>query len=189
MILLWWMAYIAQPLIMAITGVIVWWYTIETKRLRGTAQCQIGVSQQQLKTTQEQIETTQRPFIVIAPRWNNEDRLKEFIVRNVGNSAAVNVELIYGQYKLMIPIVDSKEAVSVDVIEDSDTLRDIANTVGPPIGWLDFTLDAASLSKGVIMKIEYCNVAMMQYYTTEKILPERVIIESSGKMGAYNPFT
>lgn len=175
----WWIAYFAQPIIMAITGGILWWYTIETQRLRKTAEHQI-------KTTQEQIETTQRPFIVIAPRWN-EDRLKRFIVRNVGNSAAVNVELIHGQYKLMIPIVDSKEEVSVNVIEDSDTLRDIANTVGPPIGWLDFTLDAASLSKGVIMKIEYCNVAMMQYYTTEKILPERVIIESSGKMGAYNP--
>ena len=38
------------------------------------------------------------------------------------------------------------------------------------------------------MKIEYCNVAMMQYHTTERILPGGVIIESSGKMGTYNPF-
>jgi len=181
MTLLWWIVYVAQPIIMAITGGIVAWYTVETKRLRKTAEHQI-------KTTQEQIETTQRPFIVIDPTWN-EGRLLRFIVRNIGNSAAVNVELIYGRYKLIIPIIDGKEAVSVGLIEDNDTLREIHDLVRLPEDWLKFTLDAASLSKGVIMKIEYCNVAMMQYHTTERILPDKVIIESSGKMGVYNPFT
>ena len=188
MTLLWWLAYIAQPIIMGITGWIVWRYTRETERLRETAQRQIEVSQQQVKATQEQIETMQRPFVVIAPKWN-EGCLQTFIVRNVGNSAAVNVELIYGQYKLMIPIIDSKEAVTVGVQEDSNTIRDIHALVEIPEDWLVFTLDATLLSKGVIMKIEYCNVAMMQYHTTQKILPERVVIESSGKMGVYNPFT
>jgi len=188
MTLLWWLAYIAQPIIMGITGWIVWQYTRETKRLRETAQQQISVSQQQVKATQEQIETMQRPFVVIAPKWN-EGRLQTFIVRNIGNSAAVNVELIYGQYKLMIPIIDSKEAMTVGVQEDSDIIRDINATLEFPEDWLVFTLDTTSLSKGVIMKIEYCNVAMMQYHTTQKILPERVVIESSGAMGVYNPFT
>src|SRR2546421_4891620 len=91
MTLVWWIFYVAQPVIMAITGGIVWWYTVETKRLRETAQRQIEASQRQVEMTQEQIETMQRPFIVIDPTWN-DGRLIRFIVRNVGNSAAVNVE-------------------------------------------------------------------------------------------------
>lgn len=185
--LVWWIAYVAQPIIMAITGGIVWWYTLETKWLRKTAQHQIEVSQQQLKVAQEQIENAQRPFIVIDPTWN-EYCLRRFTVRNIGNSAAVNVELIYGRYKLMIPIIDSKEAVTVGIREDSDMAADIDALVMIPTDDLVFLLDATSLAKGVIMKIEYCNVAMMQYHTTERIIPDKVIIESSGKMGVYNPF-
>jgi hypothetical protein len=179
---LWWLIYLSPILTLAVVG----WYTLETKWLRKTAQQQIEVSQQQLKAIQEQIETTQRPFMVIDPTWN-DNSLRKFKVRNIGNSAAVNVELIYGRYKLMIPIIDSKEWVDVGVIEDSDALRELHDLLGLPEEWLKFTLNAESISKGVIMKIEYCNVAMMQYYTNEKILPEKVIIESSGKMGLYNP--
>jgi hypothetical protein len=34
----------------------------------------------------------------------------------------------------------------------------------------------------------YVNVVMMQYHTTEKVVPEKVLIESSGKRGIYNPW-
>ena len=70
--------------------------------------------------------------------------------------------------------------------EDSEVTAAIDELM--PTDDLVFTLDAASISRGVPMKIEYCNVAMMQYHTTERILPGGVIIESSGKMGTYNPF-
>jgi len=170
---------------MAVTGGIVAWYTIEAKRLRETAQRQIAVSQRQVEMTQEQMETMQRPFVVIDPTWN-EGRLIRFIVRNVGNSAAVNVELIYGQYTLGISIIDNKERVSVGIREDSEVTAAIEELMPPDD--LVFILDATSISRGVPMKIEYCNVAMMQYHTTERILPGGVIIESSGKMGTYNPF-
>jgi hypothetical protein len=177
---LWWsIAYFAQPVILAITGGILWWYTKETQRLRKTAELQI-------KTTQEQIETIQRPFVVITPKWH-QGSLTAFIVGNIGNSVTVNVELIYGKHRLMIPTLKTKEEIRVDVLEDGENLggrhAERRFTENEPV----YTLDKTSL-KEVIMKIEYCNVAMMQYSTTQKILPEKVITESSGKMGVYNSF-
>ena len=178
MTLWWWIGYFAQPVITIITAFIVWWYTVETKRLRKTAE-------RQIETTQKQTETLQRPFVVIEPKWQKGSLIR-FTVRNVGNSAAVNVELVDGQYRLMIPILDSKESVFVGVVEDKGILRDIRDTMEFPEGWQEFTLDAKSISKGTIIKIEYCNVAMVQYHTTQQIFPGKVIIELSGEMGLYN---
>ena len=187
MTLLWWIAYVAQPIIMGITGGIVWWYTIETQRLRATAQRQIEVSQQQLQATQEQIETAQRPFIVIDPKWE-EGCLQTFIIRNIGNSAAINVELVDGPRRLTTPILEVSEAIAVEVVEHHDNQIDIDVWRKKVEDGTAFPLDGKSRYKGVLMKIEYCNVAMMQYHTTERIRPRGVIIESSGKMGTYNPF-
>jgi hypothetical protein len=185
---------------MGTTAVIVYYYTRETKRLRQEAQRQveatqrqIDVSQQQVKTTQEQIEISQRPFVVIDPQWRRE-HLQTLKLRNIGNSAAINVEVIAGQYRVNVPILESQEMVVVEVCEDDPKMMALELLQTKVLGGPEqeaprekriFRLDPTSRSRGLILKIEYCNVAMMQYHTTEKILPTGVIIESSGKMGPY----
>ena len=182
-----------QTIIVGITAWIVWRYTRETQRLREVAQNQVEVSQQQLNATQKQIEAMQRPFIVVDAERREGGRLYLLNFRNIGNSAAVNVEGIYGQYNVKIPIIESQENVSVDV-HQVDSPVSLGDAVEETLeirkeSKYEFPLDAASITGGFILKIEYCNVAMMQYHTTQKVLPERVIIESSEKMGPDNPYT
>jgi hypothetical protein len=128
-IILWWLQYfspVLQTLVFAVTGLIVWWYAKETQRLRVQSQNQveaihqqIEVSQQQVKVTQEQIEVMQRPFIVISPIWY-ENSIQKIKVRNIGNSAAINIEIIRdAHHKAIIPIIDSRDTFDIDVWEDS----------------------------------------------------------------------
>ncbi len=204
-IVLWWLQYVSpflQVLILAITGLIIWRYTKETQRLREEAQRQVEAiqrqtevfqqqvktSQEQVKVTQEQIEVSQRPFVVIDPQWH-EGRLRTFRLRNIGNSAAVNVEIVHGPQRTKTSIVENGEPVNIQVQEDNmrsmemfAQLHDLDINTEPI-----FFLDATSISKGVLLKIEYCNVAMMQYSTTERISQNGIVIEpaGTGKMGPY----
>jgi len=80
---------IIQTVILGITGLIVCWYTKETKRLRKISHRQVEVSQQQVKVTQEQIETMQRPFLFLIDEITDDHR--SLYAENFGYGPAMNI--------------------------------------------------------------------------------------------------
>jgi len=81
-------------------------------------------------------------------------------------------------HKAIIPIIDSRDTFDIDVWEDStqgknlnSVLKVFCQEKHPTMDAIEeklLFLDPTSRSQGVILKIEYCNVAMMQYHTTER---------------------
>jgi hypothetical protein len=191
-----------QAGILAITAWIVWKYTKETQRLRQTAHCQVEVSREQVKVSQEQIETMQRPFIVVDPVWQ-EGCLDQLKFRNVGNSAAVNIVAICGENDVKISIIEKLEEFSISVQEDTESRKKFAQELEEMTQGLknesEFTIsnvlfvdpqlipknvlfvDPQLIPKGINLRIKYDNVAMMQYYTDQEILRDKVIIKSPGR--------
>jgi hypothetical protein len=179
-----------QAGILAISAWIVWKYTKETQRLRQTAQGQVEVSREQVKVSQEQIETMQRPFIVVEPVWQ-EGRLDRLKFRNVGNSAAVNMVAICGENSVKISLIEKLEEFSMSVQEDAESSKKFAQELEEMTQGLknesEFTIsnvlfvDPQLIPKGINLRIKYDNVAMMQYYTDQEILRDKVIIKSSGR--------
>jgi hypothetical protein len=179
-----------QAGILAISACIVWKYTKETQRLRQTAQCQVEVSRTQVKVSQEQIETMQRPFIVVNPVWQ-EGRLDRLKFRNVGNSAAVNIVAICGENSVKISLIEKLEEFSISVQEDAESSKKFAQELEEITQGLknesEFTIsnvlfvDPQLIPKGINLRIKYDNVAMMQYYTDQEILRDKVIIKSPGR--------
>jgi hypothetical protein len=99
------------------TAVIVWWYTKETQRLRETAQ-------QQVEAAHQQIEVQQRPLIIVEPQ-----RSDLLIVRNIGNSAAMNITIraVKGPSTVMIPLLTHGSGTSIGIDTDGEELHARAN--------------------------------------------------------------
>jgi hypothetical protein len=103
---------VLNPLILAITAVIVWRYTLETKRLRETAQRQVEAAYQQ-------IEVQQCPLVIIeAPRQDS------LIVRNIGNNAAINIKIgvVNGPSTVMIPLLTPGSGTGIGIDTNGETL-------------------------------------------------------------------
>jgi hypothetical protein len=90
-----------QALTLAITGVIVWYYTRETKRLREEAQRQTA----QLL----------RPFVFITAAWSPE-ALAGVQLGNIGNSAAINVTVEIEAHRLIIPVLHAGQSRKIDLM-------------------------------------------------------------------------
>jgi hypothetical protein len=99
-----------QAAILLGTAGIVWWYTKETQRLRETAQ--------------QQVEVQQRPLIIIEPQFS-EGALSLLIVRNVGNSAAINVTVVKDASTVRISLLTPGSGTSVRIETDTEAISQI----------------------------------------------------------------
>lgn len=80
---------IAQTIVLVLTGAVIVWYTIETARLRRTAQRQLESQLRQVDAQLEQTETQVRPFVVLIP-----DKGKgSATVENIGFGPALNIRI------------------------------------------------------------------------------------------------
>jgi hypothetical protein len=198
-LVLWWTVYLSPLLnvvIIAITAIILLWYTYETHRLRKTAQAQsqnlekqIAVSQQQVQVTQQQIEVMRRPFVMVDP-YSLNNSLVRFDVSNIGNSAAINIEVIAGPVRLKIHTIEIDDTIIVNVFErtsppvDTEEILEIYAHAKPleMENSPSLLLSSELLSQGLLLEIKYYNVAMVQYFTTMLVFPSRVSITASGTM-------
>jgi hypothetical protein len=154
---------VLNNVILAITAVILWWYTRETKRLRETAQRQVEAAYQQ-------IEVQQRPLVIIeAPRPDS------LILRNVGNSAAINIKIgvANGPSTIMIPLLTPGSGRGIGV----DTNGEAVDTRSRLRFWTDqgllgqvyaLFIDQDSI-QNYTLHIEYQNVAMQAYVVEERV--------------------
>src|SRR5262245_13868491 len=90
-----------QILILLGTAVIVWGYTKENQRLRETAQ--------------QQIEVQQRPFVIVTPEELQGDR-QWLRVRNIGNSAAINIHIMLDGEPMILSFSLQGDSVAGPVI-------------------------------------------------------------------------
>jgi hypothetical protein len=72
--------------ILATTGLVLIWYTVETRRLRIQAQ-------RQVEEIQQQTEVQVRPFVIVEPYFADDTTHGKFLARNVGNGTALNVRV------------------------------------------------------------------------------------------------
>jgi hypothetical protein len=73
-------------IIVLATGLVLIWYTVETKRLRAQAQ-------RQVEEIQQQTEAQLRPFVIVEPTFTEGITHGEFIMRNIGNGTALNIRI------------------------------------------------------------------------------------------------
>lgn len=171
------------------TGLVLVWYTVETRRLRIEAQKQVEI-------TQQQKEIQQRPFVILEVgnfgRMTKSDTLfpvnreYHFRVRNIGNSPAINVKVNEVQ---MVP-----ELFPGVIMKFPDTIPILLPGEPQPIrsedwhegksrgGHLDAHLDPAYTNGTSTITIEFCNVEMMRYHVKLKIAPKYWGILCSGKV-------
>ncbi len=166
---------VLNTLILAITAVIVWWYTWETRRLRETAQRQVEVAYQQ-------IEVQQRPLVIIKAQQPGP-----LTVLNIGNSAAINIKIgvANGPSTVMIPLLTPGSGSSIGV-DTNDGTPDTRSRLGfyTDLGFGEVNalfIDQDSIRNGYTLHIEYQNVAMHAYVTDESITPEGFEIIHSGR--------
>lgn len=144
-----------QTIAIILTGIIVIWYTVETKMLRFE--------------TQRQTEVSLRPFIVF------EILNDHFSLRNLGTAPALNVKIRPVQ-------VDANESIIIqfpDLIPSimpgkSVEVRAESFKKGKSAG--DFFLahiDPSYANRTLTIKIDYQNIELHKYTTKEKISPKK----------------
>lgn len=135
-----------------VTAGIVWWYTKETQQLRETAQ-------QQVEAAHQQIEVQQRPLVIAEPR-----RSDSLIVRNIGNSAAMNITIRVAKSPsiVMIPLLTPGSGIGIGI----DTNGEALDTRSRLRFWTeqgllgqDYALfiDQDSIQNGYTLHVEYQN--------------------------------
>jgi len=82
-------------IVLGATGLVLIWYTVETKSLRIEAQ-------RQVEEIQQQTETQLRPFVIVEPIFTEDTSHGNFVARNVGNGTAINIRVwfVRVQYEL-----------------------------------------------------------------------------------------
>jgi hypothetical protein len=153
-----------NTVILAITVGIVFWYTWETKRLRETAQ-------QQVEAAYQQIEVQQRPLVIVeAPRSDS------LIVRNIGNSAAINIKITVanGPSTVMIPLLTPGSGIGIGIDTNGEALDTLARlrfwTEQGLLGQVyALFIDQDSIRNGYTLHIEYQNVSMHAYVIEERV--------------------
>jgi hypothetical protein len=151
-----------QAVILLRTAWIVRRYTEETRLLRLEAQRQVEAAHQQ-------IEVQQRPLIIVEPH-----RRDPLIVRNIGNSAAININITVakGTSTVMIPLLTHGSGISIRIDTDGDRTTETLIEEGLLSHDYPLFIDHDSIRNGFTLHVEYQNVAMHVYVTEEKITPE-----------------
>jgi hypothetical protein len=128
----------------------------------------------------------QRPFMIVEPSWSGEV-LTNLTFRNIGNSPAINVQIIAGPRRIKFPIFETTDGISIGVRGDSVipsavteiTLHTVINWDKAPYSLL---IDLVSLSHGLELKIEYSNIALNPYFAIFSILPTGALMKKTGSV-------
>lgn len=148
-----------QTWVVILTGVVVIWYTSETKRLR--------------ETSARQLEIQIRPFVLLRPADGGG-----FLLENVGPGVALNV-------RVRDVVVDAEHGVkitfreSVPVLRSRETLRIRAETFRGDRSAGDFFsahIDPRYANRELAMMIEYQNVDLKTYAVVQKTQPAAMAI-------------
>lgn len=146
---------ITQTLAVILTGIVIIWYTIETKELRAQAQ--------------KQTEIQQRPFVILKIEQGN------FILQNIGMGPALNVEVkpvqVNAEHEVIIRF---KELHSTLVVGESVQLAAESFKKGKSAG--DFFLahlDPEYANRNLNIVIEYQNVELNKYITKERVSAQK----------------
>jgi hypothetical protein len=191
---MWWQVVVAwaQAGILVITAGIVLWYTLETKRLRVTAQRQVEESQKQVREAQRQLELQLRPFVILKATHEN------LHIENIGNGPAINARvqdfaLTENQIVSVLP-----EPIPVLLSKDVLTLRDEIS-VGEQLiqgqmasGWLEVLRPPKkNLTRAVTrtlnerrpeIVVEFENLEGQRYFVRESLKHGILEILGSGKL-------
>jgi hypothetical protein len=76
-----------QNVSVVVGGLVVLWYTWETRELRKVGLRQVGLAQRQLESQSRQIDVQIRPYIII------ERTHRPFVIKNIGAGPALNVKV------------------------------------------------------------------------------------------------
>lgn len=156
-----------QTVILLFTGMVVAWYTWETKRLREAAQ--------------QQLELQSRPFLVLSPKT------KEFTLENVGNGPALNVQIcdvlmrrdefeVKIHFPESVPLIRAGERVPV---------RAESSVNGSPFNdFFTAHLDPQFATQVLDIRIEYDNLALDRYSVIQTTSPgHQSIVKFTGPYG------
>lgn len=110
----------------------------------------------------------QRPFMIVEPSWSGEV-LTNLTFRNIGNSPAINVQVIAGPRRIKFPIFETTDGITITVQGETVIPSAVTEiTLHTAINWdqapYSLLIDLVSLSHGLELKIEYSNVAMNPYF-------------------------
>ena len=152
-----------QTVAVALTGLVVIWYTIETKKLRAESQ--------------KQTEIQQRPFVILKVEKRN------FVLQNIGNGPALNVKVnpvqVSADHEIIIRFNEHHPTL---VTEESLTISAESFKKGKSAG--DFFLahlDPEYANRILNIVIEYQNIELRKYITKERVSPQkREIIDFHG---------
>jgi len=183
-------------IIVLATGLVLIWYTVETRRLRAEAQ-------KQVRETQRQIEIQQRPFVIFEVFRSDENR-ERFIptLTNIGNGIALNVRLKEEIVVKEIPIIDGEtwgeyiDAYSFIYSSGEHILQKGAKlsiengkwqilsinenfSLTPKRFMLLYTQGSNTYYKA---RIEFQNIEMDRYYVEQENNPEGLFIINSGRL-------
>lgn len=182
-----------QTIAVILTGVILIWYTWETKRLREEAHRQVVATNKQIRETQRQIDVQLRPFLAVVAVWKNDQELGTFFLHNMGNGAAVTIKVRRGESELRIPFIPRGERVQVLITTESGTARSTFDPTPHPYGKYTFPiedLNGEQPTQGILLTIFYNDVEYdnrgsvsdeYKYRTNLRIRPSGVEILSSWK--------
>jgi hypothetical protein len=146
---------VVQTVAVALTGLVIIWYTHETYLLR--------------VETQKQTELSQRPLVLA------ELSDKQFAVTNYGHGVAFNVsikpvtvdekEQIFIQFKDAVPILKSQEAkiIGAESFHKGTSTGDFFNA----------HLNSKYTTQDMILEVEYQNAELQSYVSREKISPQK----------------
>lgn len=174
-------------LIVGATGLVIIWYTVETKRLRVEAQ--------------RQTEVSQRPFVVgelvpkrsLHPIPNNSggvrqisERIYELEVKNVGNGTALTV---------CVDAVCVREEPRITVRFSGSILVLVTNTTATlplhsfrdgkpssPIDYFSGHLDPRFANQQLSLTIRFENVEKQSYFVQETVIPGATETHEPGKL-------
>jgi hypothetical protein len=149
---------ITQTIAIALTGLVIIWYTWETT--------QLGVE------TRRQTEVQLRPFVIVKPTKDG------FQVSNIGNGPAINISI--GDV-----VVDATEDVAIHFPESipvlsngiSVPIRADSFKKGKPAG--DFFiahLNPYYANRTLPLNIEFQNVELRSYFVEERVVPGKLEI-------------
>jgi len=142
-----------QTMAVLLTGLIVLWYTYETKLLRSE--------------TQRQTEMSQRPFVVAKLVDDH------FEVSNLGHGVALNIRIkpieVDQAEQILIQFPDS-----IPTLNPGETMRIIAESFKKKAPAGDFFLahlDPNYANRELVVEVKFQSIDFREYLTKEKILP------------------